>query len=720
MSKEKSKKKKSSKKMQGKAEKNACREGIIAILKKSGKKPVSFKELLKKMRGSRGFEFDEFVKTVEKLKTKGVIIENKLGLMLVDKKDLTKCVISRLNKTYGFARITETDEEIFVSGKFLRGAMPGDVVLARVYEGSGASREGEVIEILEENFSRFTGEIVLEFGEYKIVPDTLSKYAMDFDNPNNFELHEHDKVMAEITKRGQKHSEHRCMITASFGSSLKAAVCALSVLEINGITPVFPPEVIYEAKQVSDYRRIKEELPHRLDLRDKIIFTIDGADTKDIDDAVSFERTEDGYELGVHIADVSHYVTPRSALDNEAFKRGTSVYYANRVIPMLPAELSNGICSLNPQEDRLAFSCIARLDSNANIISYKFAKTVIRSRVKGVYSEINELLDGYNSKELCEKYAEVMDVFPIMTELAEKLSRKKLSRGAPQLETPEGALIINEEDVCVGVVPYQRGASQEMIEDFMLTANECAARFGLENGLPFVYRIHEDPTAEKFETLVDGLSRLGISYNFNGAPKPADMSKILEQVKGTDISMIVNNMILRSMSKARYSTEPVGHYGLVLDDYAHFTSPIRRYPDLTIHRIMSDFLSGTSAEECRQKYNKFVYASADQSTQTELTAMQVERSCEDCYKAEYLKAHMGEEFDGMIVSVMEFGMFVALPDTCEGLVSVHSLSEGEYYYDGMMTLKNLNTGESWRVGDAVRVKVENADVNSGKVDFVLC
>lgn len=690
---------------------------IFIKLKKSGKKPVSFKELLKSCR-INGFDFGEFVKAVNKLKAKGEITETRSGFLLIDKKSFVKCVVARLNKTYGFVRDTATDQEFFITGKFLKGAMPGDIVLVRTFEGKGASLEGEVQEILEENFSRFTGEIVSEFGELKIVPDTLSKYAMEFENPNGFELHEHDKVMAEITVRGSRHSEHKCTIVSSFGSSLKAAVCALSVLELNGITPVFPPEVIYEAKMVSDSLRVSQDTADRLDLRDKPIFTIDGADTKDIDDAVSVERIEGGYELGVHIADVSHYVLPKSSLDSEAFKRGTSVYYANRVIPMLPKELSNGICSLNPQEDRLAFSCLIRLDSNAVIKEYKFAKTIIRSRVKGVYSELNELLEGYNSKTLCEKYSEVLETIPVMHELAVKLNKKKLNRGAPQLETPEGKLIINEDDVCVGVKVRQRGISEEMIEDFMLTANECAARFGLENNLPFVYRVHENPSEEKLENLKEGLTKLGITFNFNGQPSPADLSSILEKVRGTDIAVIVNNLILRSMSKAKYSTEPIGHFGLVLDDYAHFTSPIRRYPDLTIHRIMSDFLGGLTAEQCAQKYNKFSYASADQSTQTELTAMNVERSCEDCYKAEYMKAHIGEEFDGIIVSAMDFGLFVMLPDTCEGLVSVHAMSEGEYCYDGTMTLKNLNTGEAWRVGDRIRIKVANADVNSGKVDFI--
>ena len=696
------------------------KEFILARLKRAGRKPLSFKELLSGMRNVRGFDFNEFAGAVEKLKQKGTVIEDKRGLRLLSSSDYERCVVSRLNKTYGFVRNTNTDEEYFVSGKLLRGAMPGDTVLVRTFEGDGEKTEGEVMQIVEENFSRFTGEIVCEFGRLRLVPDTLSRLSMEYSDPLGLCPKEHDKVMAVITERGKRHSEHRCELVAAFGSSLKAAVCALSVLELNGITPVFPPEAIDEARKVSDRRSIYDELPHRLDLRDRPIFTIDGADTKDIDDAVSFARTDDGgYELGVHIADVSHYVRPKSELDNEAFRRGTSIYYANRVIPMLPAELSNGICSLNPDEDRLAFSCLITLDSSAAIKSYKFVKSVIRSRVKGVYSEINELLEGYGSRELHEKYAEVSGEFGIMQELTGKLRKRRLGRGAPELETSEGVLLINEEDICVGAAPYKRGESQEMIEDLMLTANECAARFGRENGIPFVYRVHEPPSEEKTEALREVLTRLNIPYELSASPTPAELSDILEKVRGTELSLIVNNMILRSMSKAVYSTEPLGHFGLVLEDYAHFTSPIRRYPDLTIHRIMSDLLSGATAEECRKKYDKFSYASADRSTQTELLAMQVERSCEDCYKAEYLKAHIGEEREGIISSVTDFGFFVAMPDTCEGLVPLRSLEDGEYSYDGMMALRNENTGEVYKVGDRVRIKIDSAEVSSGKVDLSL-
>lgn len=695
------------------------RKLVYGKLKKAGKKPLKFKELLKSCR-CKGFDFDKFTKAIEKMKSRGEIIEDKYGFKLVDPKKFVKCEVVRLNKTYGFVKNIDTGEEIFIVGKYLKGAMPHDIVLVRTFKGEGVSLEGEVMSVLEENFTKFTGELVKEFGILKIVPDTLSKYAMTFDNPMLLELHDGDKVVAQITKRGEKHSEHHCEIVSSYGSSLKASACALSVLEVNGLTPIFPNEVIYEAKLVSDYSRIKEEIPNRLDLRDKPIFTIDGADTKDIDDAISVEKTKDGYILGVHIADVSHYVKPKSKLDDEAFKRGTSVYYANRVIPMLPKELSNGICSLNPQEDRLAFSCLCKLDKNGNIKEYKFAKSVIRSRVKGVYSEINELLEGYNSKSSCEKYAEILDALPVMKELADTLYKSKKNRGAPELDTSESKLIIDERDICVDVLPRTRGRSEEMIEDFMLIANECAARFGLENGLPFVYRIHEEPSAEKIESLKEALVKLNVPYKLGEKASPKDMSEILKASKGTNVDMIMNNVVLRSMSKARYSTEPVGHFGLALEDYAHFTSPIRRYPDLTIHRIMSEFLSGTSAEDCASRFNKFVYASADQSTKTELTAMQVERDCEDCYKAEYMTAHIGEEFLGTIVSAVDFGLFIALPNTCEGLLHTDNMTDGEYVCDDMVSLKNLTDGKEYRVGNQIRIKVLNANVNSGKIDFALC
>lgn len=691
---------------------------ILEKVKKTGKVPIPYKKLLRSCRVSDA-EFKDFTNTLEGLKKKGEIVEQRDGILLPKYCGFVTAKITKLNKTFGFAKKIDDDTEIFIPGKFLKGAMPNDIVTVRTSEGNGQSLEGEVISIIEENNSQFTGNVSMEFGALTVIPDILSKYALPIDNPFDFELKEGDKVIAEITYRGQRHSEHACRVINNFGSSLKASVCAASVLEVNSITPEFPEAVLAEAEKVSDMSTIQKEAPNRTDLRGEIIFTIDGADTKDIDDAISIKKLNDGYELGVHIADVSHYVKPKSALDNDALERGTSVYYANRVVPMLPKKLSNGICSLNPQEDRLAFSCIMNIDFEGKLVDYKFLKSVMRSRIKGVYSEINTILSGTQSAETEQKYSEVKNELKLMAELADILSRNKKLRGAPQLASSESKLIINENDICVDVIPRTRGESEEIIEDFMLMANESAAKLARENELPFVYRIHEDPSVEKINTLEETIKTLGLSFPNHNKIKPIHLAEIVNSVKGTELEMVVNNLVLRSMAKAKYSSEAIGHFGLVLEDYAHFTSPIRRYPDLSIHRIMSDFLAGTSPAELNKRYQKFVFHSSQASTEAELRAMKVERDCEDCYKAEYMNGHLGEEFDGIIVSVMEFGFFVELSNTCEGLVAIEELPAGEYRYDGSLTLTHITSNFSYKVGNKVRVKVNKAVVSTGKVDFGL-
>ena len=690
---------------------------ILDKLSKSEGKGLSQKELMKAVR-KKDFSKSQFYAALDDLIISGRVTKER-DKYKASQKALKTGEVVKLNRTFGFVRLDENGQDVFIPGRFLLGAMPGDIVEIKLKKSRGESPEGIVVRVKEEKFSRFTGEIVMTENGLMVSPDQVSNTPIRFENPMGIEVYEGDKVLAHITRRGESHRDHECELAANFGSSQKAAVCALSILEMNGLTPLFPNEVIYEARMANNEHSVKEGAEGRLDLRDKPIFTIDGADTKDIDDAVSVEKDGDGYLLGVHIADVSHYVKAKSVLDNEAFRRGTSVYYANRVIPMLPKELSNGICSLNPQVDRLAFSCLCRLDKNGVIRSFRFVKSVIRSRVKGVYSEINELLDGYTSKAMAEKYKEVYDQLPLMKELADILAANVKKRGAPQLETTESKLIINSEDICVGAQPKERGVSEELIENFMLIANECAARFAAENSLPFVYRVHEIPGEDKTTALKELLTKLGIPFKFGEKPTPADMQKILESAKGTELYPTVNNIVLRSMTKAKYSTEPVGHFGLALADYAHFTSPIRRYPDLAIHRIMSERLAGTSVPDCQSRFNKFVYAAADQATKTELTAIQTERDCEDCYKAEFMSQHIGEEFDGRIVSVVTHGIFVALENTCEGLVRNESLPDGEYDLDMLISLTDIRSGRSFRVGDAVRVKVTNANVNSGNIDLEL-
>ena len=689
---------------------------ILEKIKKTGKTPLPYKKLLRSCRVSDQ-DFKIFTQTLEGLKLKGEIFEQKDGFLMPKFSGLVSAKIVKLNKTFGFAKNIKTEEEIFIPGKFLKGAMPNDTVLLTTSEGRGNSLEGEVIKIVKEEFSRFTGNISNQFGNLCVIPDILSQYALPIENLSDFDLNEADKVLCEISFRGTRHSEHTCKIISNFGSSSKASVCALSVLEVNGISLVFPDSVLEEADRVSDMSTITHEAPNRLDLRDELIFTIDGADTKDIDDAISINKTSDGYDLGVHIADVSFYVKAKSELDNEAIRRGTSVYYANRVVPMLPPSLSNGICSLNPQEDRLAFSALMKIDFEGKLVDYKFAKTIIRSRVKGVYAEINQILAGTQSAEIDEKYLELKTPIKLMSELANILSFNKKERGAPQLETSESKLIINEDDYCVDVKPRSRGESEEIIEDFMLMANEAAANLARKNDLPFVYRIHEDPSLEKINSLEETLKLLGVAIPNHKDIKPKHLSQIIESVRGTELEMVVNKLVLRSMAKAKYSSEPIGHFGLVLEDYAHFTSPIRRYPDLSIHRIMNDYLAKISSADLMKRYQKFVFHSSQASSEAELTAMKVERDCEDCYKAEYMKSHLGEEFDGRIVSVLEFGFFVELESTCEGMVAIEELPAGEYSYDGSMKLMNTVTNQSYRVGDKIKIKVLRADVSSGKVDF---
>ncbi len=696
---------------------------ILSTIKTAQKSPLPYRQLLRACKVSDR-EFPAFTRVLENMKRDRKITETDKGFV-INSGEVVNCVISRLNKTFGFAKIKASaeGEEIFIPGRDLMGAMPEDVVAVRITKKAhnGEKAEGQVVRIIEEGFTKFTGNIAYDEGKIKVIPDSLSKYAMRFDNPLGIPLEIGDKVMCQITQRGNRHSDHRCEVTENFGSSQKAAVCALSVLELEGVSTEFSEAVLQNAKEVCDESQIEKEAKSRLDLRDKLIFTIDGADTKDIDDAVSVEKTENGFLLGVHIADVSFYVRPKSELDNEAFARGTSVYFANKVIPMLPKELSNGICSLNEGEDRLAFSALIELSEEGEILSYRFEKTVIRSRIKGVYMELNDIKSGVADEATLKKYECVMAVLPIMEKLSEILRQNKLNRGAPQLETAESKLVIDENERCIDVIPRQRGFYEELIEDFMLVANECAARFGEENKLCFVYRIHEDPAEDKIDNLCQTLSILGVEIppHKSGILKPAHMSEILRNSKDTDKALVINNLVLRSMAKAKYSVEPIGHYGLVLSDYAHFTSPIRRYPDLTIHRIMSEFLENKSSSETNRKFQKFANASAEHSTDAEIRAMRIERGCEDCYKAEYMSAFIGEEFDGVICSVMDFGVFVTLENTCEGLVKIESMGDGSYDVTEGLSIRNSNTGVKYEVGQKVRVKVAACNVSAGEVDFEL-
>jgi ribonuclease R len=579
------------------------------------------------------------------------------------------------------------------------------------------SDEGEILAVLEEK-NDLVGTARRMNGRLCFVPDDCTAISMQIQRDCEGGAKDGDKVAVEILSRGFRHEDHRVGVAMRFGSADEAKRCAKALLYAQDIHSRFPDKVKEEAKKLEKATVSDEEAAKRLDLRALPIFTIDSAETKDIDDAVSLKETAEGFELGVHIADVSHYVRPGSELDEEAFARGTSVYYADQVVPMLPKQLSNGICSLNEKEVRLAFSCLMRLDKNGELVDYRFVKTVIRSRVKGVYSEINEILAGTAEADITYKYAEVAEQLPAMKRLYDLRAALRKKRGCMDIESGEVKLILDEDGHCINVKKRVQGLSEAMIEEFMLLANQCAAHFARVKQVPFVYRVHEEPNSEKLERLHNLLQACGINDHFAGdVPQPKELSAILDSVRGTPYEKIIHTGMLRCMSKAQYGAEPKGHYGLVLKDYAHFTSPIRRYPDLAIHRILTDMLQGTDKELLALRYADFAQAASKQASEREVIAMQIERKAEDCYKAEYARRHIGERYEGTISGVTQRGVFIELPNGVEGFVPAASLTATGTVLTEGVRLADPVSGKSWSLGDSLMVVIVRADVNLGKIDF---
>lgn len=692
------------------------KNGIIHVLSLS-KHPMETKKIIKRLKVKR-HELYIFNEAMNELIKNNKIEKSEKGFILSKSKKSLQGTVLKIHDKFGFVKLEETGEEIFVPGKYLMGAMPGDSVNIAVSKGNGNLSEGKILTINDRTPYRFSGNIVKSEGKLKVTADRDFKLPIDIKRSDLSKVKEGDKVTAEICKYGDSHFTHLAKIIKVFGSSQMAKNCCEAVLEANSVPRIFPDEVIAQAKEIEEKGIHPKEILQRKDLRDEIIFTMDGADTKDIDDAVSLKKLPDGWELGVHIADVSYYVYQGCPLDKEAFKRGNSVYFADSVIPMLPKELSNGICSLNPNEDRLAFSCTIKLNKNGDMDDYSFDKTIIRSRVKGVYSEINQILEGSESEEIKEKYKDVRDMLFLMQELADILNKKRMGRGSSNFKSSECKIILDENGKAIDIKPRVSGISENIIEEFMLTANEAAATFALKENIPFVYRIHEPPSPERLSQLKELLGVLGINTSeIKEGCGCIALSHVLEKVRGTKYEVLVNNNILRTMSKAKYSENNVGHYGLVLENYAHFTSPIRRYSDLTIHRIMSGLLTGMRRDNIEKKFRDFAAMSAKQTTATEMKAVNVERDCEDCYKAEYMTDHIGEEFDGIISSVTPQGVYVELPNTVEGLCRLQYIENSDYVMENDICYKDYISGKTLTVGDNVRIKVIKADVALGNIDF---
>ena len=684
--------------------------------------PCTVKELKQKFGGERGADrkvmeaLDELVREAVVCQRQGVFFTVRSGR--ADKALL--CKVVKLGKNFAFVMLEDGTSDIFIPGRFTKGAMPGDDVLVEKFEHPRVegSDEGTILAILTEK-NDLVGTVRRVEGRLRFVPDDCPAITMPLARDCEGGAKDGDKVAVEILNRGNRQEDHRVGVAMRFGSSDEAKRCAKALLYAKDIRTRFPDKVRDEAKKFEGAEVSEKDCEGRMDLRTLPIFTIDSAETKDIDDAISLTRTSDGgFELGVHIADVSNYVKPGTELDNEAFSRATSVYYADQVVPMLPKALSNGICSLNENELRLAFSCLMRLDKDGGLTDYRFVKSIIRSRVKGVYSEINALLAGTADAEIKAKYADVIDQLPAMKELYGHRARLRKERGCMDIESGEVKLILDENGRCIDVKKRTSGESESMIEEFMLLANQCAAHFARVKQIPFVYRVHEEPNGEKLERLHSLLQACGINDHFaKEVPTPKELSAILEGVRGTPFEQIVNTGMLRCMSKACYEEKPKGHYGLVLKDYAHFTSPIRRYPDLAIHRMMTDLLSGTDKETMIVRYTDFAEKASKQSSEREVLAVQIERKAEDYYKAEYARRHLGECYEGIISGVTQRGIFVELENGVEGFVPASSLTPSGTMLTEGIRLSDPVSGKNWSLGDTMMITIVRADVNLGKIDF---
>lgn len=626
---------------------------------------------------------------------------------------LTRAVMLSLSEGFGFAR-TEDGEDVFIPGRALERTLPGDSVLIKV-RPSQKGFEGSVDRIISPGKREFAGKVIRQRRQFFFQPDSSVRFPLRLEG-RRVKVHPGDKVLARVSYQKEERMPVARVLHA-YGNSEIARVCADSIVDAMGIPSRFSEQVLEEASRIAAKGIVPEDLRGRLDMRGQMVMTIDGADAKDLDDAVSVQRLGDGYLLGVHIADVSHYIRPGSMLDASAFERATSVYFADRVIPMLPEAISNGVCSLNAGEDKLTLSALIGLDSQGKMISFQFNKSVIRSKVRGVYSEVNAIFDGTASRNILKKYKPALKDLKLMHTLAGILKKRAAERGAIELESTESRFILDEEGRAADILPRVQGEAEGMIEQFMICANVAAAKYAEDAGVPFVYRVHERPDPQRIANLKQIAGMLGFDVKrLTPSATQQDLSALLKKAADTKYHKIISDLILRCMAKARYDEKPIGHFGLGLSDYCHFTSPIRRYPDTMVHRVLSELCQKRPKGEIIKHYRTLVSPAAKQSTECEIRAMTAERQCEGCYKAEYMCSHIGEQFRGIITSVAPHGVYVTLDNTVEGLVRAEQLP-GSCQYDGIFCFEDPHAGVRFTAGDELEVVVARADVSAGQIDF---
>lgn len=647
-----------------------------------------------------------------------ILIKNK-NVVLSEAMGYVKATILRSSRYFSFARPADGSPDIFIPCEKMKDAIPGDVVLLQDIRQEEKGPSGGVFRIVKKGDRLITGMVERYKSKLSVIADGGFGYSIPIVRGGELRSRDGDKVRAALMY-DQHERKLYCRVLSIYGKANSAKICADAIIDRYGIPSEFSKGLRAEAKRVSEEPITAEEIAKRRDLRDEAILTIDSADAKDLDDAISVKKNENGWTLGVHIADVSHYIREGSELDKEAFERGTSVYFADRVIPMLPEELSNGCCSLNSGTDKLTFSAIMNIDQKGNLCNFEFCKSIINSKVRGVYSEVNEILAGTADDELIKKYSPVEQTLKDGEELFAVLKQNAKERGELEIETTELKFVLNEAGVCIDVSTRTRGKSEEMIEQFMIMANQAAGKLAKEKNIPFVYRIHAKPEAERIAALADLAQACGFRVNkIKPGLTQRDLAELLSAAKGTRYEKLMSMQVLRTMAKAQYDDRPIGHFGLSLADYCHFTSPIRRYPDTSIHRILSALVGGMSIEEIKRKYEDFAKESAKQSSEREVRAVNGERDTEKCYAAEYMTAHIGECYDGVVEGVTAKGIFVSIPCGIEGFVNLSRLENAFFEYNGTTTTIDKRSGISYSIGDSVRIKVTAATVALGTIDYEL-
>lgn len=627
------------------------------------------------------------------------------------------------SRGFGFVEVEGSPQDIYIPEEDTAQAVHMDKVRVLLKEKpqEGKRPQGKVVKILEHTMTEVVGTFEKSKKYGFVIPDN-ARFSRDIFIPQEKSRHARhgDKVVVKLVHYGNKKKSPEGKITEILGSIHEPGVDILAVVKSYGIPTEFPHKAENQAEKVP-LAIGQGDFQGRIDLRNWTVVTIDGEDAKDLDDGISLTWDEDGYHLGVHIADVSNYVQEGSALDREAYKRGTSVYLADRVIPMLPPRLSNGICSLNQGEDRLALSCLMDLDREGNVVRHKIAETVIQVDQRMSYNQVQEILDEKDGKT-ASKYQELVPMFYKMQELSSLLRKKREKRGAVDFDFPECKILLNRAGRPVDVVPYESNAATRLIEDFMLLANETVARTFCEREIPFVYRTHDKPDGEKVEALLTLLRGQGIRVQKEKAQiSPKEVQEILAKTAGSPNEPQISRLVLRSMKQAQYTTECTGHFGLAAPYYCHFTSPIRRYPDLQIHRIIKDYLRGRMDEKKKEHYKEILDETAQWSSLCERRADESEREVEKMKKAEYMSYHIGQVYEGVISGVTGWGFYVELPNTIEGLVHVNTLRDDYYVYDSeKQMLEGELTHKTYALGDSVRVKAADADQAMKTIDFVLC